>query len=177
MKLSLECITTSSSSNSNDFSSIAHSSFVFPILLETKIENVYNKFLYDLKANITSLGLVLNFNLLEKYFRPTIESISIWVKVRLHWTRSNQNLTSSTTCERFQPVTNFATGCLTLLRQNCSWMVGLSWASYKRGHARTLKKLTLHSPFRFPAIWYPQTMSKNSFLKHLLISKKTGTLG
>ena len=38
-------------------------------------------------------------------------------------TRSNLNLTLSTTCERFQPVANFVSGCLTLLTQNCWWVV------------------------------------------------------
>ena len=41
------------------------------------------------------------------------------VVLYLHWTRSNQNLTSSTTCKRFQPVANFASGCLASLKQNC----------------------------------------------------------
>ena len=34
-------------------------------------------------------------------------------------TRSNQTLTSSTMRERFQPVKNLASGCVTSLRQNC----------------------------------------------------------
>ena len=47
------------------------------------------------------------------------------IKVRLPWTVRKENLTSSTTCERFQPVANFASNCLTSLRQNFSWVVGL----------------------------------------------------
>ena len=43
--------------------------------------------------------------------------------------RSDQNLTSSTTCESFQRVVIFVSGCLTSRRQNCWWMVGLFWAS------------------------------------------------
>ena len=36
-------------------------------------------------------------------------------KVRLDWTRSNQNLTSSTARERLQPVATFASSCATAL--------------------------------------------------------------
>ena len=45
-------------------------------------------------------------------------------KVRLHWTRSNLNLIS-TVCEGFQPDANFASGCLTSLRQSC-----FKWEAY-----------------------------------------------
>ena len=48
-----------------------------------------------------------------------------WTQKRLKATRSNQNLTSNTTCERFQPVTNFASDCFTLLKK-----IVFKWLAY-----------------------------------------------
>ena len=56
---------------------------------------------------------------------------------------SDQNMMSTTTCERFQPVASFARGCVTSFRQNWFWMVGMFWASDVRDHSRRLPTFAL----------------------------------
>ena len=68
-----------------------------------------------------------------------------WIlKVRWHWTRSNQNLTSWIPRKRFQPVANFASGCLTSIRQNCFWIAGSIWESDVSDHSWKLPIFASH---------------------------------
>ena len=84
-------------------------------------------FLLKLVSNLYTNSLPLNhfqsfpiavglFHTVCKYAACSKHQAEI-VKVRLHRTRSNRNVTSSTTCQRLQPVAIFTSGCLTLLRQ------------------------------------------------------------
>ena len=60
------------------------------------------------------------------------------LKVHLHWTQSNQNLTILTICKKFQPTANFLNDCLPSLTQNYCWMFGLFWASDISNHLQRL---------------------------------------
>ena len=66
-----------------------------------------------------------------KFHKKKTKLVWVWLsksphqQSRLNWTWSNLNLKSSTTCKRFQPVKNFANGCLTSLRQN-----SFEWLAY-----------------------------------------------
>ena len=59
--------------------------------------------------------------------------------MRLLWTRSNQNVTSSITCEKFQPVANFASGCLPSLRQNCRIKITIKCGKNTLKHYRLFR--------------------------------------